>query len=207
MTGEGPNLVEYSLEGTVLAFRVEPAVMASLRSACDGLGVRLWEAEGPTDLIAVPNFLAVCDFSRVPAAQLRAIYDCLLAVDDSTLLFTAPPALAVPEGLKKRVIKAPALVDEDSLRLLVMRRKKAVGRHHKTARSYDRKLFRLFFILREIRAQGFVYSRDFCSEFGVTQRTVARDIELLITIGEPIEYDAARKGYRLLGGLDTSADR
>lgn len=190
----------YSVENTLLTFAVAPSTMKSLKKVCAKLEVRIWDSDCLTDLIAVPNFLTICDFSAVDQAPLRLIYGFLIEVADSSLLFTTQPAVLPPAELKKHILK-PVELDDESLRFLIMHRRSTVLRHVKTARSYDKKLARLFGILRAIREQGFVHSRDFCIEFNVSQRTIARDIELLITMGEPLEYDVRRKGYCLLQGV------
>ena len=187
-----------SIENTVLTYAIVPPTMASLMKVCGKLDVRVFDSHCLTDLIAVPNFLAICDFSAVDPAPLRIMYGFLLEVGDSSLLFATQPAVPPPVKLKKHIIRPVEQLDDESLRFLIMRRKSAVNRHIKTARSYDKKLARLFYILRTVREHGFVYSRDFCNEFNVSQRTIVRDIELLITMGEPVEYDNRRKGYRLL---------
>jgi len=191
----------YCVQNTVLTYAVSPLTAKVVETVCVKLGVPIYGADDLTDLIAVPNFLMVCNLSGVEPAQLEDTYDSLIEVEgkEIALLFTEPPSVQPPERLKKHIVKTPAELDEETLRFLIIRRMSAVRRHVKALRSYDRKLFRLFFILRTIREKGFVYSRDFCAELGVTQRTITRDLELLMAMGEPIEYDAHRKGYSSQG--------
>jgi len=52
--------------------------------------------------------------------------------------------------------------------------------------SYDRKIFRLLFILNKLDTQKQVFTRDLVREFNVSSRTVQRDFELLNMTGFPL---------------------
>jgi len=53
-------------------------------------------------------------------------------------------------------------------------------------KDYDKKIFRLVYILNRLDSMGKVSTRDLVNEFNVTPRTVQRDIELLNTAGFPL---------------------
>jgi len=59
--------------------------------------------------------------------------------------------------------------------------------------SYDRKIFRLLFILNKLDAQSKVPTRGLAEEFNVSSRTVQRDLELLNMTGFPLY--TPEKGY------------
>lgn len=64
------------------------------------------------------------------------------------------------------------------------------------ARHYDRKIFRLIFILNRLEAERRVTSTDMAREFNVSLRTVQRDIELLNMTGFPIvNFDKGIHGF------------
>ena len=52
--------------------------------------------------------------------------------------------------------------------------------------SYDKKIFRLLFILNKLDANPRVLTRDLAREFNVSHRTVQRDLELLNMTGFPL---------------------
>lgn len=52
--------------------------------------------------------------------------------------------------------------------------------------SYDRKIFRLLYILNKLDTQKQVLTRDLAKEFNVSSRTVQRDLELLNMTGFPL---------------------
>lgn len=59
--------------------------------------------------------------------------------------------------------------------------------------SYDKKVFRLFFILNQLDSRKKVSTSELAKEFNVSPRTVQRDIVLLNTTGFPII--SLEKGY------------
>ena len=62
-------------------------------------------------------------------------------------------------------------------------------------RAYDRKLFRLIYVLREFHSKKKVNTRELANEFNVSIRTVQRDLGLLQSLGECIDYDCASSAY------------
>ena len=59
--------------------------------------------------------------------------------------------------------------------------------------SYDKKVFRLFFILNQLDSRKKISTGELAKEFNVSLRTVQRDIVLLNTTGFPII--SLEKGY------------
>ncbi|MBU0896722.1 MAG: HTH domain-containing protein, partial [Candidatus Omnitrophica bacterium] len=53
-------------------------------------------------------------------------------------------------------------------------------------KSYDKKIFRLLFILNKLETRKKVSTSDLAKEFNVSLRTVQRDIELLSMAGFPL---------------------
>jgi predicted DNA-binding transcriptional regulator YafY len=60
---------------------------------------------------------------------------------------------------------------------------------------YQSQFRRLALLDREIRRRKHPNAFTFASEYGVSRRTVARDIQLLKERGAPIEYDPTENGY------------
>lgn len=187
----------YALEDTVIAFDLSLSLLEMLRTICQSLDVQIFETNCLTDLVAVPSFVGICDFTRAEPSDLLEHYGYFLEVADRDfmLLLTHPPPVPPPAGLHRNMIRTPPKFHEKFLESLIIRRRNAVQRRMKAMRHYDRKLARLFYILRTIERQEFVSSRVLCNRFNVSPRTVARDMDLLMSMGEPIAYDPRRKGY------------
>jgi predicted DNA-binding transcriptional regulator YafY len=64
----------------------------------------------------------------------------------------------------------------------------------KKGRHYDKKVFRLLYILNRLDAGKTLTTKDLATEFSVTRRTVQRDIELLNMTGFPV-MENDRSGY------------
>ncbi len=62
-------------------------------------------------------------------------------------------------------------------------------------RAYDRKLFRLICVFREFHSKKKVNTRELANEFNDSIRTVQRDLGLLQSLGECIDYDCASSAY------------
>lgn len=65
--------------------------------------------------------------------------------------------------------------------------------------SYDKKIFRLIYILNKLNSTTPLKTSDLAREFNVTQRTVQRDLELLNTAGFPLDYSDA--GHKFMDGF------
>ena len=69
----------------------------------------------------------------------------------------------------------------------------------KRKKSYDKKIFRLLYILNKLDAGQAINTLKLAKEFNVTQRTIQRDLELLEMVGFPLSLE--REGYKFLEGF------
>lgn len=205
MTQEA-NVSELTSNNTVLCFGLDTDTFKLIQEACCKVSIPgVVEANDTTDLLAIPSFLNVCDFSGINKKDLKELYNDIyeLAQHDSKYLFlmVAKPTLAPPCRLAKHFIRKPEPFDAHSFKLILLKYRNAASRHHNKVNAYDKKLYRLFKSLRMLRQNKIIYTRDLCTEFDVTPRTISRDMALMEAAGEPIEYDKSQKGYRTLGPI------
>ena len=66
-------------------------------------------------------------------------------------------------------------------------------------RTYDKKIFRLMYILNQMNSCGRVRTAELAQEFAITKRTVQRDISLLLEVGFPLVMDGNE--HRLVAGF------
>jgi len=52
-------------------------------------------------------------------------------------------------------------------------------------------------ILKVLRVEGVLYPEDLVNEFGMSRKTLQRDIAILQAMFEPVEWDPVRRGYVL----------
>lgn len=190
----------FSRKDTVVVFELPARTRKILEKACRGLGIQVEEARNITDIIAIPCMLIIANPGKLTDDQLKRLYECFLELGDrdSQVIFTQAPRVPVPEGLIKSFPRMQAGWDK-SLKFILLKRRSAMTRREKEHRKYDRKIFRLMHIIRALRGAKTVYTRDLCSEFRTSQRTIERDMELLQALGEGVDYDERKKAYVLAG--------
>ena len=66
-------------------------------------------------------------------------------------------------------------------------------------KSYDKKIFRLIFILNKLNSGKLIKTSELAKEFNVTVRTVQRDFELLNMTGFPLVSSSG--GYKFMEGF------
>lgn len=66
-------------------------------------------------------------------------------------------------------------------------------------KDYDKKIFRLIYVLNKLNSNAPLKTAELAEEFSVTRRTVQRDLELLSTAGFPLTYDD--NGHKFMDGF------
>jgi hypothetical protein len=201
MTASKHRNPQGSYVDTVLGYGLSRDVARIMKKACKSAGAEFFHAKCLTDILAVPHFLLVCDFSALDEEQLKLQYAHMIEVADVDFswLLLGTPAVKPPKSLLAASVRPPESIDEQSLKVILLRRRTSLGRRMEKTRSYDRKLFRLLSSLKKLRTQGLVKTADLCKEFGVTSRTIVRDMKMLQAIHEMIEYDKSAKAFRYVG--------
>lgn len=190
----------FSCSDTVVVFGLGKRMEKTVTKACENLKVKVFYADCVPDLIAVPSFLIIADPGGIKKSEMEDYYDFISQADDKDyqVLFTRQPKLNVPHKIKKCFVKTPERFDYDYFKFTILKRKAAYNRRLTNRRKYDKKIFRLMYIIRALRSQKIVFKAELCNEFSVTPRTIERDIEMLESLGDCIEYDSVNKGYRLI---------
>lgn len=183
-------------DNTVIGYMISGNVRDLLRRACGELKIRLYETDCSTDLIAIPSMLSVVDPSAMEPRALADVLDWVTDLEDTQyrILFTEEvPGL--PQRLSRSIIATPSCWSQDHFKFLLLKLRAAVRRREHECRAYDRKLFRLIYVLREFHSKKKVNTRELANEFNVSIRTVQRDLGLLQSLGECIDYDCASSTY------------
>ena len=190
----------YRMTDTVVAFCLDEPVRSLLLGAAARLHLQVAETGLLTDLIAIPSMLVVANADAL-GPQLDTLLSWVVALDDDDyrLLLTTKPA-RIPSALRRNIIDPPAAWDEDYFKFLLLQRRKAVERRDKERRQYDRRVFRLMYILRDLSRKRRVRAADLAQEFNVSLRTVERDIQLLQELGAFIDYDPSARAYTVPAG-------
>ena len=190
---------------TILLYTDNKDIIKNAKRVAAELKLNCLEADCPEDLLGIPYFVAIVDPDKISKNDLENIKE--VCEDENpkefAILFTEKCTYKIPQRIKKLIVKTPEIIDYQSLKLLILSKKSAVTRRLKNGRTYDKKLFRLFSILRKLQPEkSIIFVNDMCQEFSVSEKTIKRDIEFLKMSGEDIEFDRERKGYTLLFSMN-----
>ncbi|MBN1180814.1 MAG: HTH domain-containing protein [Bacteroidales bacterium] len=118
------------------------------------------------------------------------------------VLLTKP--IKIPKTLLRYFILPDGPIEYQYLKLLILNRRSAIIRHLRSNKTYDKKLMRMFAILKKLQpTNSYVKHEELCQEFNVSSKTIKRDIEMINQWGESIEYDRTRKAYYLMGSWNS----
>lgn len=195
--------VNLSIDNQIVAYRLDKVMTDMLLSIASKLKVTVYWADCVSDLIAVQAFMNIVNPLNLREDETDEIFQWFSFLEEAgdsnalCILFTSAPAFKIPNKVKKYILKTPAVIDDDYLKLKILNKRASAVRHSSQHRSYDRKIFRILRILKVLKTQKVLHIEDMCNDFNVTSKTVKRDIELLNALGEIIEYDRSKKGYVL----------
>lgn len=185
--------------GVAVTYNVSKEVQKVVEDACSSINANFCHTDLLSDLLAMPCFVYVCDFSKTPPDELKQHYACILEMEEEPnlmpYLLVAEPSVQPPKEVEKYFIPVPEILDAQSLRLLFLKYKALRKRRVGQIRSYDSKLFRLFYILNYLRTNKTLKAKELCLELNVSERTITRDINMLMSMGEGIEYNSSKKWY------------
>lgn len=187
-----------SKENTILIFHQDKDLIDATIKIARELKLTLYLADKFEDLIAVPYFFALVNPLLLVEADLKNLeyFYSNENVKEISFLFTVKPDFKIPQKIKKLIINTPDYVDYNYLKIKILSLKSTIKRHKNGAGSYDKKLSRLFYIIRKSECKNSVlFLNELCNEFNVSEKTIKRDIALINSIGDEIVFDKLKKGY------------
>lgn len=179
-------------------------LIKNVKKFCSELKVDFLEADSTSDLYALPFFFAIVDPEKIEKEFFDSFQDIFeLENPNKITVFLTKKVTRIRRKIKRFfVVNEKEEIDMSDLKILIQNKKNTLQKHKNDSKSYDKRLFRMFFILRKLLPQDcHLKIPDLCSEFNVSQRTIRRDIELMRMAGEDINYDKSKKGYVLKGSL------
>jgi len=184
----------------VMVWLDDKVTLDMVQKVCDSLKLTIWELNIPEDLLGIPYFFAVIDGKNLTSEILQNLEETVKYENakEFAILLTQVPDVKIPASIRKYFIFPLEVITHEWLKTNMLNKRFAMMRHVNNHRSYDKKLFRLIYILKNLWKKGSIlYINDLCQHFNVSEKTVKRDIDLLRSIGEDIEYDRVRNGYYL----------
>jgi hypothetical protein len=146
----------------VLGYGLSRDVSEVVRGAAEAVGVGFFPTNVIQDILAVPSVLLVCDFSKRGKEELTLQYESMTELNlwdpNFKWVLLGKQALKPPKALLERAL-SPEPLDEQSLRVILLRQLATVRRRRQKAALYDRRLFRLLYSLKQLRIRRIVKNR------------------------------------------------
>ena len=156
----------------------------------------VFDTDAPTDVIAHACVAMIIQASAMDEESIDMIFDLYMDVDgcfDETVIWLGEPA--PPKELRKVFKCYPSFSDiEDSLKYILLN----AHRQTKNAEEYSEKFYYGLKIISLIRSCPGIKTKEIGEKLELSSRTVQRYINALRIAGEWIEYDASKKGWKLM---------
>lgn len=151
-----------------------------------------------TDLIVNRSTVLIINAEKTSEEGRNFLWDYYLDLSrgfDETVIWLGEP---LPPDELTKVFKCYNSFDEirDKLKFILLEAHKCEDR----AVEYSRILEKGLQVLRLIRNEPRISTKEICERTKLTPRTVQRYIEALRTVGESIDFDRKTKGYKLTHG-------
>lgn len=160
---------------------------------------KLFDTDAPTDLIAISAAAIIINATALDQDSIEMLWDFYSQVNgctDETVIWLGEPK--PPAELQKYLKCYTSFAEiERKLKYLLL------DAHTKSKKSseFSKSILYALRILAEIRKRPGVTSRQLSEQLEISVRSVQRYIETLRCAGEWIEYDTAKKGWKLFDGV------
>jgi len=154
-------------------------------------GMQLWEVRRKTDLVAVPCCIAYVDAAWLDAGLIRMLSG--LAEDGNAglrlVVLGAHPAM--PEPVRAMITKAPHVWSRKILTAQITTAMKRAKGELKRQRQFHERVYRIIRLYHDLHAGRPVKIDQVVGSFGITERTLRRDLKVLRDLFPdlPIMYD------------------
>ncbi len=195
------------IENDVIILSDDKEIIILAERVTKELKLNLIFAEDTIDLYATGFFFGIIDPEKLDKdyfENFKEIHENENPKEFS-VLFTKQPVKKIPKSIKRYFIfPDDSGIDYQQLKLFILNRRGAIIRHQNSSKPYDKKLKRLFAILKMLQPEhSFVRMNDLCREFNVSPKTIQRDITMMREFGEDIHYDKERKSFYLAGSWNS----
>lgn len=195
------------IENDFIILSDDEVIVSLAQRVSKELKLNLIFAEDTIDLYATGFFFGIIDPEKLDKnyfENFKEIHENENPKEFSVLL-TKQPFKKIPKSIRRYfIISDSPGIEYQQLKLLILNRRSAIIRHQKSNKTYDKKLKRLFAILKMLQPENsFVKTDDLCREFNVSPKTIQRDITMMKEFGENIQYEKERKGYYLTGSWNS----
>ena len=192
--------MKYSHDNTILIWSDDDSVKFLFKKIAKSLHLNLCDVEIEPDIYAVPYFFALIDSKKLRKETFTILKEILIYENPKEFIIVLYnySNLKIPGSIKKYFKIIEGEITDTKLRTLILNKQTAIKRHQQNKKSYDKIIFRTIYIIKKLMQKNTVLKiEDLCVEFNVSEKTIKRDIELLRSMGEDIEYSKLERGYYL----------
>lgn len=186
-------------DGRIMTFGLDEEDNKLVKSALPTKNYELFVTDVPTDLIAISAAAVIINVSALDTDSRGMIFDYyteLGANMDETVFWIGCPKPPHPLRVRFKCYEYfPQLAKNLKYHLLTAHRKV------KKSKEFSKKMADCLMILSFIRLKPGIRTQELADKLEVSVRTVQRYISTLQAAGEWIEYDTAKKGWRLQFGI------
>lgn len=194
----GNDKKKYKLRDKVITFGLSKKQLETVARALPNRDCELFDTDAFTDMIAHQASALIINAAMLEANEVEMMWGFYEEIDcctDETIFWLGEPK--APKHLRstfKCYESFDMIAEELKYHLLTAHRKtKKIG-------VLSSQLADCMCIMKYIRIQPYIRTRDLAEKLGVSGRTVQRYITSLREAGEWISYDAVKKGWYLQFG-------
>lgn len=154
-------------------------------------GLQLWEVRHKTDLIAVPRCLAYVDATWLDADLIGMLSGLAEDGDAGFRLVVLGSLPDMPERLRAITTKAPYVWSRKILTAQITTAMKMAKGELKRQRQFHDRVYRIIRLYHDLHERKPVEIDQVLGSFGITERTLRRDLKVLRDLFPdlPIMYD------------------
>lgn len=179
-----------TMESTVLLATANKDLLTLVRQI-NLPGLQLWEVRHKTDLVAVPCCLAYVDATWLDADLVGMLSGLAQDGDAGFRLVVLGSLPDMPERLRAITSKAPHVWSRKILMAQITTAIKMAKGEMKRQRQFHNRVYRIIRLYHHLHAGKRVVIDQVLGRFGVTERTLRRDLKVLRDLFPdlPIMYD------------------
>lgn len=191
----------YDHMSTVLVKLEDGPLRESVIKVAENEGFKVYEVDVWQDLVAVPAFLAMVNPNLFPSGEWKDICEWYREMSDPDmkvfLVKKSPHRSKLPA---ENTITRPKKVDDYFIKFMIAKTKATRRRREKRFEKKEGQIVRMVYMMHQLEKGNTVRLANVAEKFGVSLRTVQRDLRVLEMAYVPIVEGRVPGSYKLVEG-------